>query len=174
MTRHYPRFVTNETKIERGVRRSFTIPNPAAGANWSVNVPGGRMWRLVGGQAFFQASAAVGSRNLGLNVQTAQTAMQVSYNSTAIAAAGNGSAIYTPSGAGVLAASINTLLPVPFTPTWLEPGDTLRSITANLDAADQYSNITLWIEELWFDNQDLNDEVDEVERIIRHLVRSVK
>lgn len=149
------RFLTYESRVLRGVRRTVSVTQPAAGANWSILVPGGRLWRLIGGNASFLASGAVANRNLGLNIRTSGIPMNITFNSTNVTNGQSVGASYTPSLTPIVSGIINVSLPVPFVPMWLEAGDELRSITGAIDVADQYSAIVLWIEEAFFSNQEL-------------------
>lgn len=150
-----PRFLTWESRIVRGVRRPLNIGNPGAGNNWSVNVPGGRLWRVIAGTCSFTASGVVANRNVGLNMQLQGLPMFVNYNATAVTNGQNVSPVYMPGDAVAPAATINGILPVPFVPVWLRPGDTIRSITANFDPGDTYTQIVVWIEEAFFTDEQL-------------------
>lgn len=174
MPRPHPRFLSNDSKAMRGVRRPMPVPSPAAGAEWSVKVPGGRMWRILGGQALFTASAAVANRLLGLQVTASGALVYVNQSTFAVVAAATPFAVYQPGTALSPAVEDGTAVPIPFVPQWLEQGDTFGSLTGALQAADQYSAITLVIEELWFTNQDLNDWELAAEHLVHELATGGK
>lgn len=171
MRRPHPLFLTNDGKIDHGVRRPVAVPAPAAGADWSVKVPGGRLWRLLGGQALFTASAAVANRLLGVQVTASGALVQANQSTFAVVAAATPTAVYQSGTALSPANADGTLVPVTFIPQWLEGGDQIGSLTGAIQAGDQYSAITLVIEELWYSNGDLNDEEELAEQLLRHLQR---
>lgn len=128
------------------------------------------MWRLLGGQAVFTASAVVANRLLGLQITASGVLAQVNQSTFAIAAAAAPTAVYQIGPTLAPAVEDGTAVPIPFVPVWLEPGDTIGSLTGALQAGDQYSAIQLLIEELYFTNQDLVDAVLRGEEEIHHLL----
>jgi len=129
-----------------GVIRSVQQANPAAGADFTITVPTGARWRVQALRANLTTSAAVANRTVqtvvddGVNTNfigpflTAQTAGQ-SLGYTAYPGGGNPYTILTEQGS-----------PLP-SPTVMFAGARIRSLTANLQAADQWSLIFIDVEE---------------------------
>lgn len=170
MPRPHPRFVTSEGKIARGVRRLQSIPNAAGPAEWAVKVPGGRMWRVLGASAVLGTGATVGNRVPGVQILSQATQLYVNSNTLNVAASSTTSLTYQLGSTLSPGAGVAGVLPIPIPLLWLEPGDSFGSLTSGLVAGDVYSAITLLVEELWFDNQDLNDEELEHEHLIHELL----
>lgn len=119
-----------------------TVASPAAGADWTATVPVGETWTLQTIRASLQASAAAANREISLSytdgtnillrvtADAFHTANQLrSYNAT------NFGFQYVPP------ASLGQMLPVP--PLVLGPGYTVGVVTASIQAADQWSLISI-------------------------------
>lgn len=125
------------------------VVSPAAGADIVITVPNGVFWDVNSLTALFTAGAGVASRLVGYFIKnqdgqvvyqyqfaTALTANQTcTFNfsedySTAPQAQLNGGFILGPS-------------PKP----WLLPNWTFGTVTAAIAAADQWSNVVVWVEE---------------------------
>ena len=155
-----PKYVTREGQILPGAVRSIPVPQPPAGQDWAVQVPGGKQWRVLSGSALFATSAAVANRvprillqdDNGIYFRGGETQSLVAgftfWQSFGIDVPNsNSGSAATP--------SIHTLPDI-----WMQPGDELVMSTLAIDAADQWSAIYLRVEELWFDNPSLTDWVD--------------
>ncbi len=126
--------------------RSLTVPNPAAGADWSQVVPHDVNWKLVAVTYIFTASAIVANRaprleladTLGIMLWRGESA-NVQVASTAITYVG--SAKGDPQ---LLDPNRAILTPVDF---WLPRNFILRTATGSIDAGDQFSAIRLFVEE---------------------------
>lgn len=153
---YLPRFFSREGRHLPGVKRAVPVPQPAAGAEWTVNVPGGRQWRIIGGAAQLVASAAVANRRPGLSLgdestTTARTvsALQVQAGATALLG-------YLPDSGVTAPAGVDTVGLVPAWDAWIPGGFVISSATPGLQAGDQYSQVSLMIEELYVDDQELS------------------
>jgi hypothetical protein len=125
-----------------------SFPNPAAGAELDLRAAGLGPWRLWSLSFLFTASAAVANRTPTFTWdQDALTILRLP-STVVIAAAGTARYQGMMNGAGLAAvAGVNFLL----WPDWgivLRAGDHFRSVTANIDVADQYSQIVALVEEI--------------------------
>ena len=144
-----PRFITREGKILPGVRRVVNVPQPAAGSEWSVQVPAGVTWRVLGGQYSFGTSAVVGNRIITLqSVIDVAVVAWTFYNAT-IPASNGITVIVLPGPNFSTGTALNgrTQLFMPY--MFLPAGAIIGSWSSGLDAGDQYSGIHLYIEELY-------------------------
>lgn len=122
------------------------IPNPAAGADFIIPVPGNEDWRLLSVRATLTTSAAVANRlpTLVLDDQTnigAQVAGVFAHVASTVAAvdfvAENGFA-----STAIIATTVTIGIP-----KWVVPGGyRIRSLTGNIQAADQWSGISYMVE----------------------------
>lgn len=151
------RFLSQELRRMPGVRRAFPKFTPAAGAEWSVNVPGGCQWRLIGGTAHFLASGAVANRFPGIQFTSLGVPVWRNFFNNNLAAGSNKDILYELGTTFNISASPDGGVPVVFEPILLVQGDTMASTTVALDALDQYSNVQLVVEEFQFTNQDLSE-----------------
>lgn len=146
-----PVFLTLDTRVIRGERRPMAVAPPAAGADWNVQVPGGRMWRLFAMNASFTASAVVANRFPACRFLSNGLVIFENLNQAPIAAANTFRVIFQP---GMFIAPNQPIagsVMVPFYPMWLIPGDQIGTLTVNMDVGDQWSQITLIVEEAYFD-----------------------
>ncbi len=125
------------------------LPAPAAGSDWSTVLSGGDRVRVHTITAQLVTSATVANRVAGLILkdQNDLTYWQADLESDQAAsltaqyswARGSGvSAAATAAGGSRLSAGL------PW--TWLEPGDSIGTITASIAAGDQWSNIVIRFE----------------------------
>lgn len=124
------------------------VPNPAAGAQWSVTVPGDQAWRVLSVAALLTTSAVAGNRSAALLADDQQSVFMGADSDVAIAA----NLAVTISWAlglitstsivtgGVASAGLPDLV--------LPPGYRLRSATTAFDVADQWSSIAIAVESL--------------------------
>lgn len=155
-----PRFVSREGLVLPGVRRTINVPNPAAGAGWSVAVPGGVQWRVLEAQYSFVSDAVVANRIprieyvQGGNVTWFRGSLTITASSN-ITIVGNISD--APSGADQ---QVFSFLYCPMPKWWLDPGDSVQGLVSAIDPGDQVSNIFLIIEELYATNADLSEAAE--------------
>ncbi len=127
-----------------------TVGNPAAGVDWTIAINGNARWRVAAIRATLTTAVAVANRSAILQFVQAGN---IAYNACA---APNQAASLTwvyNWGAGVttLLATVGAGTPNVETSTpvdlWLAPGMTIQTVTQNLQAADQWTTITLLVEE---------------------------
>ena len=126
-------------------RRVIQVPSPAAGADWSVQVPGGERWSIRSLVAQLQTSAVVANR--GARVEVSDGNVRVASYQAAQVQAASVVARHTlvPGGpAGANAQSQASQWPGP-DPFILPPGWVLSTSTVNLDVGDQWSQIALHV-----------------------------
>lgn len=153
-----PRFLSREGRILPGQRRIVNVPAPAAGADWAVVVPGGRNWRIAMGTAQISTSATVTNR-APLALVTDGTETLWEYGNGAELPASQTALVSlasTPPPVGFAAQVLSVLAPFP--DAWIPGGFTLGTVTLNLQAGDQWSKISLYVEEYWYDDKGLSDE----------------
>lgn len=123
---------------------------PAAGADVSISVPNGALWRIVALRATFTASGNAANRYIGFQVQDQSGAVVYAYNITAAVTAGL-AGVFTfsrdvASAPTAFATTNRLLLPAPATPIpalW-----SFGTSTLNIDATDAWTAVTLWVEQL--------------------------
>jgi hypothetical protein len=135
----------------QGFLSNVAVGNPAAGADWTYTVPAGLRQRFIGAVAQLTASAAVANRTVilvlddGTNTLASATSPVPQTASQAIVyEAGNWP--YSQSVAGV-----STYLTFP-PGIVLMGGSRVRVSTVNLQAADQWSVIRVYVES-WVDSE---------------------
>lgn len=161
------RFLSHTGRVLPGVRRVVQVPSPAAGADWSVTVPGGVQWRILSGLSTLATSVTVGHRYPDAKVSVdGEQVYGITANGGIDESATIVYAIVTdPNTAGAWNGSATNLYAYPFTffPQQAQIGVT----TSNLDVADQWSNIVLWIEEVYETDQQLTQRELDKETVER-------
>lgn len=135
--------------IDAGDVKRIQVPNPAAGADWTFTVPDNRIYRLRAVYWLFTTGAAVANRRVRLAIDDGSNnlfALPASFAQGASEAWDYSVALAAPvltgaSGTGDLASSRS--LP----DIILLAGYRLRVATANIQAADQFANISLQVED---------------------------
>lgn len=156
-SRDMPRFITGEGKRLPGVRRVVNVANPAAGADWSVAVPSGVMWRLTTGVATLTTSAAVANRLPGLSFVTSDGMIYRSPDDNAIGANVVANRVYVCNGVNAQTVNNNSWSEVAVPDMWIPSGTLISSNTTAIDVADQWSNIHLFVGELYATDQLLSE-----------------
>lgn len=130
-----------------GALFSNTVGAPGPGTEWSQTVPIGARWRIVSTRSIFTTSVAVALR--APRVQITDALNNVLYQacivgtipaSTAASITMSDTGAYTPGDA------LSFTIPMPVNMTLLQ-GWTIRTLTQNMQAADQWSSIFQLIEE---------------------------
>lgn len=134
------------TRTDRFARR---FPPPAAGADISLTVPNGVFWDVNALTALLTTGAGVANRLVGFfiknqdgqNVYQYQTTTPLTATQTCTFTFSEDFAAVatTPANGGVI------LWPAP--KPLLLPGWSIGTVTAAIAAADQWSNVTCWVEE---------------------------
>lgn len=132
--------------------RVMTVANPGAGADWSLSVTLNARWRIRSANALLTTSATVANRLPQIRLQHLSNVIWLGPPSQAVPA--STAANVSSSNAQVSATTVPTVVncALPSEPTLLGNGATtsVSSVTANIQAADQWSNIAVEIEE-WLD-----------------------
>lgn len=164
---YMPRMLTREDRVLPGEKRVVPIPSPAAGADWSVTVPGGRQWRLAGGSFQLVTSATVASRYAPVLFSIDGIPFFIAANNVATTASSTSVFVLQPAYSPDQGAQMGVYQPQDIPRGWLLPGTTIASNSIGLQAGDQYSAIQLVVEEAWMDDQMLTTlqlEVEAAER----------
>lgn len=139
--------------------RTIRVPVPLAGADWVITPGGQRSWRITSLVAVFTTSVAVAVRQVRLQ---ADRGGDVWYSQpasgTQAASLGDTYAAFTGAPRDGLTAGTFTI-PLPTAGLLLSPGDNLRSVTALIDAGDQWSAIFAKAEEVPSGPPYLGDEL---------------
>jgi hypothetical protein len=130
----------------RGRVRSFAVVNPAAGADWSQVVPAGVQWIIRGVVATLTTAVAVATRQAALEISDA-TPSVVLVSTPGLTQIASLVDVYSWFNGAITAAAgpqIAGGLPNEFR---LPAGWKFGTVTANIAAADQWSSITVAVEE---------------------------
>jgi len=123
--------------------------SPAAGADISIVVPFGVFWDVNSLTALFTAGAGVANRLVGYFVKNQDGQLVYQYQfATALTANQTCTFTFSEDYAAAPQAqgnALNILGPAP--KPWLLPGWTFGTVTAAIAAADQWSAVTIWVEE---------------------------
>ena len=125
------------------------IVSPAAGADIVITVPNGVFWDVNAMTALFTAGAGVANRLVGYFVKNADGQLVYQYQfGTALTANQTCTFTFSEDYAAAPQAQgngLNILGPSP--KPWLLPNWTFGTVTAAIAAADQWSAVTVWVEE---------------------------
>lgn len=156
--------VSGEDRWRRS-RIVVSVPQPAAGADWSVTVPGGHTWAPVTIAGQLLTSAAVATRAVRLTFGDGNAPFVDLPSAATQAASLTRKYSYWPTAEPVATAGdIETAIP----PLVLPAGWTIASATDLLDVADQWSAVKLHVIDTWIRQGDIN--IDELPDIIVGLV----
>lgn len=120
---------------------------PAAGAEWSIVAPGNATWRIVSVAATLTADATVASRFAEF-IADDQSRTWYRQGTVGATTAAEASVYCGHTGAAQATFASTDNFPLPVGGLLLRPGHRLRSLTANLQAADQWSLITALVDEI--------------------------
>jgi hypothetical protein len=130
----------------RGWTTLFQVGNPAAGANFTLNIPTGEQWVLRSLRCILTTSAVVGQRVPALTLQTGAGAIMVHSPSNVNQTATNVFSYTWFAGAAGIANVGNAVICAWPIELRMQSGWQLQTITALLDVGDQYSSINLCVE----------------------------
>jgi hypothetical protein len=150
-----PRFRSEYDRLLPGVRTLALAPNPAAGADWSLQVPSGRSWRVQSLSALLTTSATVANRLLGLQITWAGTLIWSAINTAAVAASVAHTLIAQRIVNPNFANTTGTRHWVDVPDYWLPPQAVISAWNSNIQAGDQWSAIAAYVEERWEDDSDI-------------------
>jgi hypothetical protein len=123
------------------------IPNPAAGAEFSIRAPGEGLWRIMSLAYTLTTDVNAANRAQSL-VADDGTSVYFSTDSTVFHVASTARGYSAWEGAvGVTAISGDVILSFPTRGLVLPAGHTLRSLTTAIQVGDQYSGIAVQVEE---------------------------
>lgn len=127
--------------------KTIAVPAPAAGAEWSVAVPGQVVWELLAVNCVLTTSAVVANRNASVAVADNQGSRFGRFVNAAVVVAASASSSTWAAGIGVFSGTGTVTAPLPSPPLVVPAGGTVSSVTANLDVGDAYSSIVLEVRE---------------------------
>ena len=131
-----------------GLQRVATVANPAAGADWSITVPAGAQWLLQSVNAQLVTSATAGTRIPSL-VITDNAAHVVFTGVASLSQAASLTYTYSWSPGAVASPAGSTSVSGPLPALLrLQPGWVIKTVTQGIQAGDQWSAISLAIQEL--------------------------
>ena len=129
------------------VRKTIVVPPPAAAAEFTTTVPGDQVWNVLAVRCTFTTSAVVGARQPAIQIGDGVQQVLSATLGPSIAASIGVRISYVPG----MANPTTNLVPdnaVPLPPVLvLGPGFVISSLTGTIQAGDQYSGITVWIEQ---------------------------
>lgn len=131
-----------------GVPKTYTITQPAAGAEFTRTVPGEGAWYIQAIRFTFVTSAVVATRVVQISITDGQLEYARVLSTAGQGASTTGQYTFAPyvSAATQGAAGFSALLPFPV--LLLDPGSVLTTVTAAIDVGDQYSSIRMRVFEL--------------------------
>ena len=150
------RFLTHSGKILPGVRRIVHVPNPAAGADWQTVVPAGVQWRILSGIATLTTSAAAGNRGATSTVIVDGVLIWNGHSSAFTA--GSTAQVYpiVVGGANEQTYITNGVESLWYQDVFYPQGSVIGTSTSSINVADQWSAISLWVEEVYFTDSQLS------------------
>lgn len=122
--------------------RAVQVPQPAAGADWTITVPAGVLWRLVSAFGLLATSSAVANRTAVLSIGDGDTEF------CRIPATGVQAASLTESytwGVGLDSENTGPSQSQAIPEYVLHAGAIVKSATANVDVGDQWSAVVLYV-----------------------------
>lgn len=130
-------------------RYAFRAVSPAAGADIVLTVPNGVLWDVNSLTALFTASAGAANRLVGFQIKNPDGQVVYRYQfATALVATNTCTFTFSEDYAAAPMAQGNGLFVLgPQPKGLLLPGWTFGTVTAAIDAADQWSGVTIWVEE---------------------------
>ena len=130
----------------RGRMRSIAISNPAAGVDWTQTVPAGVTWILRAACGTLTTSASVANRQVSLVVTDATPNILLDSPAGSLEAASLGDSFSWFNGAAAVIEGAEVIggLPTEFR---CPAGWIIKSTTTNIQAADQWSAVSLTVEE---------------------------
>ena len=142
----WPQQVTAAPGEGRGVIRSITGTDPAAGAEWSETVPTNARWRLIAARASFVTDATVASRTVSLRIDDGTTDVWLLPSHATQAASLTFPYSLAAIGQSGFASGNSIVIPMP-PDVFMLPGWRVRSATGTIQAGDNWGAPQLWVEE---------------------------
>jgi hypothetical protein len=145
----YPGGRTDLPTDGRGYMISVQQANPGAGADWTMTVPTNARWRLNSLNAQFVTAVAVATRIPAFIIDDGANVLFEVEPVVGELAASTEQYSLCPGGGSQDGANVSSVLPLPGD-FFLHAGWRIRTSTAAIQAADQWSNIWAGVEE-WID-----------------------
>jgi hypothetical protein len=137
----------SQLTIGMSYRRVVTVPNPGAGKDWSLTVPGGVAWRVRSLYAILQTSAAVANRVPSITIGDGSKTFFTSPVYASLVASGvytiAGYAGFSPNNDGLAARPQCLTLPTEI----LDSGYIIGTQTQGLQSADVWAYIQMLVTE---------------------------
>jgi hypothetical protein len=133
--------------------RTLLIPNPLAGADFKLTVPGGKCYLPLAVTATLTTGVAVASRTPALILGDGSVTIAAIPADETLAASLAVVVSWLIGGASVATPAAPTVQGAILPPLPLPAGFTLASLTGGIQAADQWSGVTVWVLET--DKEDL-------------------
>lgn len=124
------------------------VPNPVAGAQWQLVLPGDRIYRLRGVAATLTASVAVANRQPALTFDDQSSVVGSAVHGGVTVASGVTRYTWNIDYAAFPAAVVGGVASAPLPVLVLPGGYRVNSVASGFDVADQWSNVTVWAETL--------------------------
>lgn len=134
--------------LSAGEADTVVVANPAAGADWTQDVPAGEFWTLQSWRGRFQTDATVANRTINWRLERPAPGLEdlVTFTATVVQPASSIVIYQGTLGVGELPAVRNGGLQMMFPDAIvLEPGTRISTVTQNIQAGDQWSEIHLAI-----------------------------
>lgn len=128
---------------------STQVANPAAGADWSITVPAGSIWRVLVIRAVLTASATVATRVPILQVKDAAGNTIFDVPPAATLAAGGGANMNWSAGANSIVSNNSRFMQGLPMGMILPEGAVISSSTVAIQTGDQWSAINLLVEQAY-------------------------
>lgn len=151
------RFLSHTGYVLPGVRRIVNVSEPAVATEWSVAVPAGVQWRILGGTAALHTDATVANRqpNAIVTIEGVQVSSAVSPATITAGSDVTYTAITDVVVANDTVHNDKQGLIYPF--VFIPQGGTIGTSGSNLQAGDQWSAIALWVEEVYVTDAQLSE-----------------
>lgn len=134
--------------VAGAVPRVLLQTTPAAGADFTITVPGESTWQVVALSARFVTSNAVANRGPGLLVTDGTNTIGEWPTGVVLTASLTTRITWSASGGSLMTSIISGALTVPIPPLILPGGYVVRTGTSLIDTADQWDRIVLTVVEL--------------------------
>lgn len=133
--------------VKQRLQRDVPITNPAAGAEFTIAVPPGITWELLGVHCRIVTSAVVANRVPKVSIKNGDGVERSRFSVNAVLVASTNTLLDWWSGLGDTVNQAGTQQGLPSPALYLPAGFGISSVTSLVDVADQYSEIFLVVRE---------------------------
>lgn len=152
-------FLSLEGRRLPGIRQLVAVPQPAVATDWTAVVPGGQEWRILTCRARLVTDATAGNRQPELTFTSQDgTAFWRSGWASAIPASLTVQVFGAVYSAPVTAIAAGSDSQIVLPPVWLPAGYRFGTTVNAVGAADQWSSIVLFVEQLYSTDETLRKE----------------